>query len=71
MGDVVQEQPPQIAWVSRGAMRNPAVVTVTLEETDSGVAITVRAAAAEGLIKQRAGEKTAALVAQRIRLAAP
>ncbi|GAA1224838.1 hypothetical protein GCM10009665_13830 [Kitasatospora nipponensis] len=46
---------------------NPVVITVSL--TDQGprrTAATVRGAAKEGLIKQRAGEKTAKLVADRL-----
>ena len=64
MGDVIEAQPPQLSWVAR--VRNPAVVTVTLKSLDSEVEVTVRAAAAEGLLKQRTGEKTAAAVAERL-----
>ncbi|MFD3696865.1 hypothetical protein ACFWUZ_12055 [Streptomyces sp. NPDC058646] len=43
---------------------NPVVVTVTLAPAgQNGTAVTVRGAAKEGLIKQRAGEKTAQQVA--------
>ncbi|MGW9371535.1 hypothetical protein ACWGVR_16150 [Streptomyces xanthophaeus] len=43
---------------------NPVVVTVTLTAAGSqGTAVCVRGAAKEGLIKQRAGEKTARQVA--------
>ncbi len=42
---------------------NPAMVTVTILEDDSGSEFQVRAVAREGLFKQRGGEQTAAEVA--------
>jgi hypothetical protein len=66
MGDVIEAEPPELSWVGRGLARNPAVVTVTLKPIGSEVEVTVRAAAAEGLLKQRTGEKTATAVAERL-----
>jgi hypothetical protein len=45
------------------AKLNPAVVTVTIRATEDGSRLVIRGAAKEGLIKQRAGEKAARLVA--------
>ncbi|GAB7045047.1 hypothetical protein [Catenuloplanes indicus] len=45
---------------------NPAVVTVTLARSGGSVVATVRGAAKEGLIRQRAGEKAARRVAARL-----
>lgn len=45
------------------AKLNPAVVTVTIRATEGGSRLVIRGAAKEGLIKQRAGEKAARLVA--------
>lgn len=66
MGDVIEAEPPQLSWLGRGLARNPAVVTVTMKPLGSEVEVTVRAAAAEGLLKQRTGEQTAAAVAERL-----
>ncbi|MET8980909.1 hypothetical protein ABZX85_35440 [Streptomyces sp. NPDC004539] len=49
---------------------NPVVVTVSVSpggEDGAGTAVRVRAAAKEGLVKQRAGEKTAVWVAESLR----
>lgn len=45
---------------------NPAIVTVTIRLADNGSQVVVRAAAKEGLIKQRAGETAARRVATAI-----
>lgn len=46
---------------------NPALVTVQIHQLSSNQThITIRGVAKEGLIKQRAGEKAARLVAQRL-----
>jgi hypothetical protein len=52
------------------AKLNPAVVTVTIRATEDGSRLVIRGAAKEGLIKQRAGEKAARLVAAEMASAA-
>lgn len=60
-----------IGIVGSGIARlNPAVVTVTIRATEDGSQLVIRGAAKEGLIKQRAGEKAARLVAAEIASAA-
>ena len=55
------------AMILAGAMdMNPTVVTVTLSEDAGKVIAVVRGVAKEGLIRQRAGEKAAHLVAERL-----
>lgn len=50
---------------------NPAVVTVTLSQDAGRVVAVVRGVAKEGLIRQRAGEKAARRVAERLTAARP
>ena len=64
MGDAVESQPNQLAWITRTGIRNPAVVTLSFSPAAGGTAVDVRAVAAEGLIKQRTGEKTASTVGE-------
>lgn len=60
------------AVLGAGAMNlNPAVVTVRLSESAGGVIATVRGVAKEGLIRQRAGEKAARRVVERLSAAQP
>lgn len=56
-----------VSIVGSGAFSmNPAVVMVTVSGATGGSLVTVRGAAKEGLIKQRAGEKAARRIADAI-----
>lgn len=48
---------------------NPALVTASVDEKDSGCEILIRAVAKEGLIKQRGGEQAAAQVKEAVEAA--
>jgi len=67
-GRLVETTPSSVSAVLGGGTGglNPVVATVRVEPVATGWRVQVRGVAKEGLVKQRAGEKTAARVAERL-----
>lgn len=65
METVAESSATRIVGVVKAGWRNlnPAVITVTITPGEFGDQVQIRGAAAEGLIKQRAGEAAAKRVA--------
>jgi hypothetical protein len=67
-GQLVETTPSSVSAVMGGGIGglNPVVATVGVEQVATGWRVRVRGVAKEGLVKQRAGQKTAARMAERL-----
>jgi hypothetical protein len=67
LGEPREAEPLSAVVPSGFGNMNPALVTVSIAASGDGSAVTIEAAALEGLVKQRAAAKAAARVAERLR----